>query len=326
MPFKKAKPAQAFFKMGAYGKQGSGKTFTSLLFAEHLAKREKKRVAFVDTERGTDFYTTEVPERKIHPAAFDIDAIYTRSIMEVVDELESLDSSKYGVVVIDSITHLWDAAKEAYTGPVLSNGSFPIQAWGKIKKPYKKLMQLFLDGQFHAIICGREGVVMENDEEGQAQVVGSKMKSEGETPYEPNFLFRFKPEWQEDGSQRIAMYAEKDRSGILQGKVIYEPTAADIDPVLRYICADSQGTVGSVEDAAEKDIALIEKAEQRAQAERRDLFEQIKKAITSSTSVAELKTAWSLTSGKKTKLGDDLFTQLETLKDARKLEVLGEVA
>lgn len=325
MAFKKAQPAQAYFKAGMYGKQGSGKTLTSLLFAEHLAKREKKRVAFIDTERGTDFYTTAIPERKIHPEAFDIDAIYGRSIMQAVDELESLDANEYGVVVIDSITHLWEAAKEAYTGPVLSNGSFPIQAWGKIKKPYKKLMQLFLDGQFHAILCGREGVVMENDEDGQAQVVGTKMKAEGDTSYEPNFLFRFKPEWQEDGTQRIAMYTEKDRSGILQGKVIYEPTPAHIDPILRYLYADNQGVVGSVEDAAAKDAEMIAKQDEKVREERRNIFDQIKRAIGSATSVAELKTAWSLTNGKKTKLGDDLFGQLEVLKDAKKVEVVGAV-
>ena len=50
--FVKAKSEQAFFKVALYGKTGSGKTLTSLLWAEGLAAREGKRVAFVDTERG----------------------------------------------------------------------------------------------------------------------------------------------------------------------------------------------------------------------------------------------------------------------------------
>jgi pantothenate kinase-related protein Tda10 len=54
--FRKAKAEQAALKIGIYGPPGSGKTFTSLLIAEGLGKISGKRVAYVDTERGTDFY------------------------------------------------------------------------------------------------------------------------------------------------------------------------------------------------------------------------------------------------------------------------------
>jgi pantothenate kinase-related protein Tda10 len=55
--FRKAKGEQAAIKMGLYGPPGSGKTFTSLLIAEGLAAITGKRIAYVDTERGTDFYS-----------------------------------------------------------------------------------------------------------------------------------------------------------------------------------------------------------------------------------------------------------------------------
>jgi len=42
-------------------------------------------------------------------------------------------------------------------------------------------------------------------------------------------------------------------------------------------------------------------------------------------SIPQLQTAWSLTNGKKTRLGDELFTQLQTIKDGRKAQLL-EVA
>jgi len=41
--------------------------------------------------------------------------------------------------------------------------------------------------------------------------------------------------------------------------------------------------------------------------------------------IAQLQTGWSLTSGKKTRLGDEFFTQLQAIKDSRKAELL-EVA
>src|SRR5437660_9575109 len=112
--FRKAKAEQAALKMGVYGPPGSGKTFTSLLIAEGLAKITGKRIALVDTEHGSDFYCQKVLTRQVHPEAFDFDALYTRSIMKTVSAVKTLDTEQYGVVIIDSVTHLWQACIEAY--------------------------------------------------------------------------------------------------------------------------------------------------------------------------------------------------------------------
>ena len=77
-------------KVGMYGPAGSGKTFTALLCAEGLAATTGKRIAFVDTERGTDFYCKEVPSRKPHPEAFDFDALYTKSLTEILAAVENI--------------------------------------------------------------------------------------------------------------------------------------------------------------------------------------------------------------------------------------------
>src|SRR5579863_1775218 len=105
--FRKAKAEQAALKMGIYGPPGSGKTFTSLLIAEGIAKLTGKRVALVDTEHGSDFYCQKVGTRQVHPEAFDFDALYTRSIMDTLKAVKELDTAQYSIVVIDSITHLW---------------------------------------------------------------------------------------------------------------------------------------------------------------------------------------------------------------------------
>jgi KaiC/GvpD/RAD55 family RecA-like ATPase len=122
--FQKAKSEQAYFKAALYGKAGTGKTLTSLLWAEGLAARDKKRVAYIDTERGTEFYAMDIAQRKVHPKAFDFDRLITRSIMETVEAVESIDPAEHSVVVIDSITHLWEAARAAYTGKLMSNGRY----------------------------------------------------------------------------------------------------------------------------------------------------------------------------------------------------------
>jgi hypothetical protein len=325
--FTKAKSEQAYFKVGLYGATGSGKTLTSLFWAEGLAAKEGKRIAYIDTERGTDFYAMDIPERTIHPKAFDFDRLVTRSTSETIEAIESIDPKEHGVVVIDSITHLWEAAKAAYNGKLMSTGGIPVQAWGAIKKPYKKIMTLFLDGKFHAIICGREGVVMEDNEEGEAKVVGHKMKSEGETPYEPHILGRMVPSRDEKGGYIVNVFFEKDRSGILTGKTFVSPRYETIAPIVAYLSGDIQGTVGSLEDAAEKDAAAQEHQAEQAAQEKKIIFEQIRKAILESRTVDELNAAWGMTKGKKTKLGDkydDLV--MEGQKRKSELTSVGEVA
>lgn len=71
--FMKAKREQELLKVALYGKPSHGKTLTSLLWAEGLANRQEKRIAFIDTERDEDFYTLEIPPRstqtkKSHPS------------------------------------------------------------------------------------------------------------------------------------------------------------------------------------------------------------------------------------------------------------------
>lgn len=320
--FTKAKSEQSYFKGALYGKAGTGKTLTSLLWAEGLAARDKKRIAYVDTERGTEFYAIDIAERTCHPKAFDFDRLITRSIMDTVEAVESIDSTMHSVIVIDSITHLWEAARAAYTGKVMSNGGIPIQAWGTIKKPYKKLMSLLLDGNFHVIICGREGVVMEEDEEGETHVTGSKMKAEGETPHEPHVLGRMRPERTEDGGYIVKVFFEKDRSGILTGRTIEWPTYATIAPVVNYLNGTIQGKLGTEEENAERDSAAIETQDQKTAREREAMFTQIKTALGNSKNLDELKSAWDLTKGKKTKLGADLYGQLETAKEASKADMM----
>ena len=323
--FKKAQAKQAKLKLGLYGQQGSGKTFTAQLIAEGLAQIEGKRIAYVDTERGTDFYCQTIPERKVHPEAFDFDAVYTRSIMDALEAVQSIDSGVHGVVVVDSITHLWEAAKEAYTGKRMSNGGIPVQAWGGIKKPYKTLMTELLNGDYHVIICGREGVIMEEDEDGESKVVGKKMKSEGETPYEPHILGRMITRRDPDGSHIITTFFEKDRTGILQNRTIEFPNFETFRPILRYLGGGAQARFQTPEEAAEHDITAKINQEERENAERAAMFSNIKRAIVEARDLNGLKAAWDLTKGKKGKLGD-LFEQLEQAKDTRKAELVQEVA
>lgn len=322
----KAKDAtgQAFLKVALYGKAGSGKTLTSLLLAEGLAAKRGKPILLIDSENGSIFYGRDVAERTVHPKAFDFDLLLTKSISEVVEALETVGRD-YGVVVIDSVTHMWEAAQAAYTGKRTAAGTVPIQAWSQIKKPWKRMISLGLDGDFDFIMCGREGVLMEDGADGEVRVVGARMKSESEAPFEPHVLGRMVPERTKEGASVIRVFFEKDRSGVLSGKTFDWPNYDTFAPVVGYLSGDTQPKLGSIDLAAEKDAEALAAEADRIDAERRDLFGQIRQALVTANTPEALRSAWSLTQGKKAKLGD-LFAELETIKDGRKAELIREVA
>ena len=323
--FTKAKSKQAYMKMALYGNTGTGKTLTSLLIAEGLSGLCGKRIAYIDTENGSDFYATDIPERLVHPKAFDFDRIQTASLMDVLEAVQGLDTDVYGVVVIDQMTTLWEAARASYNGKKMANGGIPIQAWGDIKKPYKKIVSLTRDGNYHCIYLGREGMIIDKDDDGEMEIVGTKMKAEGETAYEPHILGRMKQSMEKDGNYRISVFFEKDRSGVLTGRTFDWPNFKTIEPVAKYLTGVEQSKLGTAEQNAERDIEAKESEAAAIENERKILFEQIRTALVTSKSADELKAAWSMTSGKKTKLGD-FHDQLMTIKDTRKAELLGEVA
>ncbi len=250
----------AALKMGVYGPAGSGKTFTALLVAEGLAKRTGKRAALVDTELGTKFYTKPVPGRSLHPEAFDVDVMHTRSITEVLSESKALKPDDYSVLVIDSITHLWEACIAAYAGKHTSIGTIPMQAWGKIKRPYKDLMSFLLASPLHVILCGRQGTeYATNEETEELKAIGYKMKAEGETPYEPDVLIRMEAiraaKTREVSS--IIAYAEKDRSGMLAGRSIVNPTFDTLVGPLLPLLGNVATDLPSSEHAAVKDAETL---------------------------------------------------------------------
>lgn len=289
--FRKAKAEQAALKMGIYGPPGSGKTFTSLLVAEGLAKISGKRVAYIDTERGTDFYCKTVAARTVHPEAFDFDALYTRSLTESIAAVKGL-SSDHGVIVIDSITHLWEAAIASFSGRQTSIGSIPMHAWGRIKKPYKEMMSFLLSSNMHVIICGRQGVdYATNEETEELKAVGLKMKAEGETAYEPHILIRMESVRPSKTNEiaKIVAYAEKDRTGILAGRSFVNPTFASLCSDLMPLLGGTQGKIDSADETASKDAEELEAQERARAAGSADILREFSAKIDLARTKADLK-------------------------------------
>ena len=259
--FQKPQLRKAALKMGLYGPAGSGKTFTALLLAEGLA--QGKRIAFVDTEQGTAFYGQDVPARTPHPRAFDFDVLHTRSITEVLTALGSLDPDRHGVVVIDSMSHLWDSCKNAYTGKLTRQGSVPFHAWASIKKPYRDLMHRLLSASMHVLICGRQAVDYGEDEAtGELTSRGFRMRAEGETGYEPDVLLRLEHRRHKNQPQAVTVaHVEKDRTGVLSGRTIEWPNFDRVAKPLLGLLGGTQAWLPSDEEVGLHDAEALARAE-----------------------------------------------------------------
>jgi hypothetical protein len=261
--FTKPRPLKAALKMALYGAAGSGKTFTALLVAEGLARHTGKRIAYCDTEHGTAFYSQEVPQRAVHPQAFDFDVLYSKSITEVLAAIRDLDPSTHGVVVIDSITHLWESCKNAFAGRPTKAGTIPLHAWAAIKKPYKELMHLLLSLPIHVLLCGRQGIDYGEDEQsGELKNLGYRMRAEGETPYEPDVLVRLEPH--KAHRKQVAVptaHVEKDRTGILAGQSIAWPGFDNVARPLLGLLGSEQVSLPSDEEVGMHDAEALARQE-----------------------------------------------------------------
>jgi hypothetical protein len=266
MGFKKAVPRQAKLRISFYGPPGAGKTFTALLLAEGLAAREGKRIAYVDTEEsGTDFYCEHVPMRLIHPEAFDFDVLKTQGLAEAVQETTKLDPATYGVLVIDSISHIWEACLAAADHTRV--GTVKFGEWTKIKRPYKAWLKWLIESPFHIIICGRQKNVFEDDRAtGDIKKVGVTMAAERDTLYEPQVSIRLEARVDSQDTTRSTYYAfvEKDRTGLLAGRTMANLTFDHFAPVIALLGGE-QIALPDADSVALKDAALIEQGELEVQ-------------------------------------------------------------
>jgi hypothetical protein len=133
-------------------------------------------------------------------------------------------------------------------------------AWGKIKKPYKELINILLSSPMHVFFCGRQGNEFETDEDsGELKKVGVKMKAEGETPYEPHILIHMEGIKDKKGNSIITAFAEKDRTGILAGRTIEWPDFDNMIKPLLSTLGGIQATITSEEETGQKDAERITK-------------------------------------------------------------------
>ena len=248
MSFEKAKPNLPYLRIALFGNAGSGKTYTALELAQGLAGN--KRVAFIDTDPGAP--------AGLYANKFDFDLEAPADIDQMESAIKGLNTAKYGVLILDTVTWFWRALTDAddINRVKKQDGTESVQfnQWNKIKRHYRDVLISMLNLPCHLIITGREQV--EYDMTGQQyQPVGYKMMAEKETAYELNlcirlFLSRIKQNVTEYDNPLLNL-AEvvRDRTGILSGKRFQNLSFKDIEPLTAALTGELKPMPTATEDA-----------------------------------------------------------------------------
>jgi AAA domain len=233
-----AKITSAYLKMGILGFQGGGKTKTAGKTAIGLYKYMQskgidctsKPVAFFDTETGSDWL---IPDFK--QAGVPLVVAKRRSFADLLAVMKEAEAGA-SVLIIDSITHPWRELCESYMR-AKKRTFLGMDDWGYLKGEHgwAKFTDMFVNSKLHIIMCGRAGYEFEDykDDNGKRQIekVGTKMKTEGETGFEPSLLVLM--EQVEDlrtGKVKHRATVQKDRSTLLDGEQIDNPDFKDFLP------------------------------------------------------------------------------------------------
>lgn len=192
------------------------------------------------------------------------------------------------VLIIDSITHVWEDFLAAY-GRKVGRSRLQFQDWGIIKPTWKaEFSNPFVTDPYHILMCGRAGFEYDNEineDTNKRELVktGIKMKVEGETAYEPDMLVlmeRFEEVLEKNKRVWREATVIKDRSTILDGKTFENPSFDHFKPAIEAMLADG---VNRTSDAEKDSAALFRTEEEKQQyiREKKKVLEEIEGYLTS---------------------------------------------
>jgi AAA domain len=153
--------------IGLAGTSGSGKTYTALLLGYGLAKKQGKKLGFLDTEnRRGRLYADVLGE------PFMIgDLVAPFSPSRYIEAIQAFEKAGCEVLIVDSGTHEWEGVGGCEEIANEGNPKFP--RWNKAKAEHKRFMNSLLQSSMHIVICfrAREKVKIEKGDRGENVVI-----------------------------------------------------------------------------------------------------------------------------------------------------------
>lgn len=246
--FKKLENNRPFLKMALEGFAGDGKTFTAVETAigVHKLIKSTKPIAMFDTERALKALKWKFDDAGIEALIEDEE----RSLKALSDSIKWCEDGNADILIIDSITHVWEEFLKAYLnrpdkqGNPTKRNRLEFQDWGVLKPTWKELFSTpFVMAKCHIIFTGRAGYEYtdeRNEETGKREIFksGIKMKAETETAFEPDILVLMQ-KVQDLISEEKTIWREamvvKDRTTQIDGKKFKNPTFEDFYPAIKVL-------------------------------------------------------------------------------------------
>lgn len=246
--FKKLENNRPFLKLALEGFAGDGKTFTAsqIAIGVHKLIKSKKPIALFDTEKAFKALKWKFDEAGIETVVNDEE----RSLEALNQAIKWCEEGNADILIIDSITHVWEQFLQAYlnrpdkNGRPIKRNRLEFQDWGVLKPTWKeKFSTPFVLAKCHIIFSGRAGYEYtdeRNEETGKREIFksGIKMKAETETAFEPDILVLMEKKMDLLADKK-EVYREatviKDRTTQIDGMVFKNPSFNDFYPAIKVL-------------------------------------------------------------------------------------------
>lgn len=198
---RKAERSKTKLKIGVSGPSGSGKTYSALLLARGMATSWDK-IAIIDTENGSaDLYCDL--------GSYNVVSLETFQPKDYIEAIKACEAAGMEVIVIDSITHEWTAAKDMVDK---LGGRF--QDWAKVTPIHDRFLQTILQSKCHVITTVRSKTDYAMSQEGgktKVQKVGLKSETRDGFEYELTLSFDINiNHMAETSKDRTGMFMDAD--------------------------------------------------------------------------------------------------------------------
>lgn len=260
--FRKATQLKSPAKILLAGASGSGKTYTALKFAFEIVK-DWDKVYFIDSEKTASKYSTlDKP--------FNLEALESyshKSYLSAIKEGKEL-AGKDGVLVIDSITHLWTGKDGllAYQKELSKTAQYAknqIGTWSEITPLVTEILEEIKNAQCPVIVTVRT-----KDKMIRAEGSRDYVKVPDQIEFRPGTLdYEFDVVFMLEQDHTVTCY--KDRTGFFDGMDPRRLTPDDVDLIVKWSqTGTSRETVEDEYIAQLKRILSLEKIDQKGYDER----------------------------------------------------------
>jgi len=236
MSFSKAKKENIKLKMGVFGPSGSGKTYSSLSIATGMGDK----IALIDSEHGSS-------RRLADQFDFDVCCVGGNfSVDEYIQKIMGADRFGYDVLILDSITHVWEVLVSKVDSLAESRyGGNTMAAWSKGTQVQNRFVDAIKSCNCHVIATMRSKTewVIDKDDRGKTRIqkLGLTPKQRSGIEYEFDLLMEL--------SQNHVGTISKDRSGSFQGLVVDRPNKDFGEKLLDWCVTKKKSSEALVEDS-----------------------------------------------------------------------------